>query len=241
MAASGSNPFDALSQDDLQKLRLESELFARQQLNFRLWRGHYRGVPPEGHDADSLANDAIARLLTDATLANTLVTGAPRPSPDSQSLSQAETPDDANPLIALFRQAYRYTIKKEINRLYHKKENSVLLNEPDLLPPEADENFVSPVELVPSPEPDPLGVLLTADATEQTQQLKTGFLAHLGNRRGLKHVYRYLCDGIKKPAVLARKLGVSIATIKQRKKRLQAEFAAFTKHNVITPAEPRKL
>src|SRR6516225_6803687 len=91
-----------LSDRILKLLRAEAELCAAEHVDRYRWRGSYNGTLPEGHDPASIASHALLQVLTKPNLHNAL-----KP---SQALKRT-------------RQLLRYFVRKEINRLHHRKEN----------------------------------------------------------------------------------------------------------------------
>ena len=182
----------------------QTRIFAQDHINRRLWRGDPGGVLPDGHDAHSIA----AQALTDFCQENN--------HPPGREPTDAEVPAILCDL--------QQRVRRHVDRLHHRKENFLLRNEPDLARVFTDDGeAVSPIELLPAPEPTGLQALLRKEDEAEVRQFK----AFLGRERRLKTLFDSLCDGFRKPKALAGKLKLKVQTIKSLLKQLRRRWARF--------------
>jgi hypothetical protein len=195
-----------LSDRILKLLRAEAELCAAEQVDRYRWRGTHNGALPEGHDPASIASHALLQVLQKPNLNNG--------SKPSQALKRT-------------RQLLRYFVRKEINRLHHRKENRLVRNEPDLALVLNGDDHDSPANLVPDPSPTPTDTIIWDEEANHLDTLKTRFLSFLGNRHKLKTLFRHLCAGDSDPKVLARKLKLNLPVVFSLKRQLRDQIHAF--------------
>ena len=102
------------------------------------------------------------------------------------------------------------------------------LNEPDLDTTFTDDGEpVRVIELIPSPEPNPLETILDEESAAETQRIAAQFDQYLGKERRLRKLLGLLHSGITRPKALARKLKIKVQTIASLRKRLARRLAGF--------------
>src|ERR1051325_3578905 len=144
--------------------------FASQHLHRRRWRGAFGGVRPDGYAADSIAAEAVAEVWK-----------RPRKAPVEFHTAADEL---------------RRLVSKHVDRLRHRKENSLLRNEADLaLVLTDDGELISLLESLPAPEAGPAETLIRREDAAQAGQ----FRASLGRERRLKTLFDLLSAGITRP------------------------------------------
>ena len=104
---------------------------------------------PDGYDASSVAEEAMAELLTERK---------------------------ENGLVVephLLKVDLKKRARKIINRLHHRMENRIMRNTEDLLPFLTDDGeTISVVEKVPAPDPSPLQVLIEKEDASGSRNLR---------------------------------------------------------------------
>jgi len=102
------------------------------------------------------------------------------------------------------------------------------LNEPDLDTTFTDDGEpVRVIELIPSPEPNPLETILDEESAAETQRIAAQFDQYLGKERRLRRLFGLLHSGITRPKALARKLKLKVQAIASLRKRLARRLAGF--------------
>jgi hypothetical protein len=167
------------------------------------WRGTKGGVLPHGYDPNSIAAEAILDLIK-----NHPWEGVTLPSDLSKQL--------------------RRRVWRHVDRLHHRKENFVTLNDPDLAPICLDDgDRFSIIELIAAPNVTPLEHLIRKEEQAQFEQLQARVQTHLGRHHRLKRLFSLICDGISKPHDLARRLKVRLSAIPALKNRLRRHLIPF--------------
>jgi hypothetical protein len=101
------------------------------------WRGSPDGVLPDGFDPQSIASQAIADFLRESPTVGAIPPVCP-------SNVQFQIDDIQRDL--------ERRVRRHVNRLYHRSENRLLRNEPDLIPHTLDDGeAVSVIDLIPVP------------------------------------------------------------------------------------------
>ena len=210
-AAPNQRSDGAPPQDTWDRLLKQTELFAAEQAAVRWWRHAHDGVMPDGYDPSSIAAQAVTDLLKN------------RRPPIDQNLSEDQIRQIQNEL--------EYLVRKLVDRLRHRKENSLVCNEPDMSPVTTDDGEdIRLIETLPDPSPTPAQVLLDKEHTAEVEQVQQQFAASLGKDRPLKTLFQHLCTGVSAPRVLAAKLKRTPRSIDSRLKRLRRKFQHFVKH-----------
>jgi hypothetical protein len=152
----------------------------------------------------------------------------------------ASAPDPAEPnLIAALdahsRDAIQYELNrlvlKQVNRLYHLKENFVVESIEDLIPvQDMDGEYVNPLDLIPAPDIKPDEALLEKESTVLTNDTARQFELALSNRP-LVSLLRLGLEGIIKPAEIAERLKIPARVIYNLRERLQRAWQRFSSEN----------
>lgn len=196
-----------LPDEILHQLRAETELYAAELVNRYRWKGDPNGVLPEGHDSASIASQAWLQLVQQLN--------------HRSGHKASQSPEK-------IRDQLHYYVRKEINRLHHRKENRCLRNEPDLARVYTDDGEpLSPVHSIPGPGPDPSHRIIWSEDYFHIPILQSIFLAFLGKQRRLKTLFHHLCQGCSDPKKLARKLKLTVPAILKLKRRLRDRIRAF--------------
>ncbi len=230
MVAPGPSRSDDLSEADLQFLLEYGTEFASRVAQRYRWRGALHGVLPEGYEPSSIAAEALAQLCAQRTRRSRRCRPSSSPSaarlPSSGALSHPRTASLR--LRATTRRPLRRLICRQINRLYHLKENRGTCNEPDLSPETLEDgDQLSPIDFIPGPEPTPAQILLEAEADAEWDKLKAEFISFLGKRRALATLFKFLSAGIRNPGRLARLLGRRSAAVRNLHDQLKRQFWRF--------------
>ena len=186
----------------------KAEQFAQEEVNRQKWRGARGGVLPDGYDAPSIAAEALSGLLRKI------------------STRPIETPYSLKELL----EDLQGRVRALVNRLHHRKENSLLSNEPDLAPIlTEDGETASLVEIVPTAQPGPAEELQASEEGREIERLQRQFNDFLSEDQPVKDLFGCLCDGITKRAAIARKLGLPVRQVKNASIRLKRRLAEFKK------------
>jgi hypothetical protein len=162
---------------------------------------------PESQAATSIADHALLQVLQHPNRSN------------GRTLRQH---------LRHIRQQLQYHVRKEINRLHHRKENRCLCNEPDLKRTWCgDGKPDSPIDLIRDAGPSPTDTIIWDEESRRLDTLKAKFLAFLGRHKQLKNLFRCLCAGISEPKALAAKLHLKLSTIRSLKRRLALRINTF--------------
>jgi hypothetical protein len=170
--------------------------FAQNQINRRRWRHLEGGVLPEGFDAESIAAEAILQFFI------------------GRNANRWRNPSRMN---------YRLQrlVLRQVNRLYHLKENRLLSNEPDLARSyDFDGDPVSPTELVPDPGARPDQTAAASDDRVAQDALIATFRISLGRHRKLRACFDLLQDGDVNASFIASRLNLSLPKARKLKTRV---------------------
>jgi hypothetical protein len=236
----GANVEEPLAEENWEQLLKQTALFAAEQINRLRWRGARGGLLPEGYDPNSLAAEALAQLLSlapadpkgriEATAAN-----APRNTLDEPVDRGLRTVDRGLRTVdrgLWTAKTLHRLVRRQINRLHHRKERSLLRNAEDFSPVLTDDGEpLGLLEALPAPDADPLEILLQKESAAELEQFKDRFSASLGKERGLMRAFECLCAGIWQPKALARKLKIQAHTIENLRKRLRRQLTALCQRN----------
>jgi hypothetical protein len=170
--------------------------FAQAQINRRRWRYLEGGVLPEGFDAESIAAEAILQFFR------------------GRNANRWRNPSRMN---------YRLQglVLRQVNRLYHLKENRLLSNEPDLARSyDFDGDPVSPTELVPDPGARPDQTATANDDRAAQDAVIATFRISLGRHRKLRACFDLLQDGDVNASFIASRLNLSLPKARKLKARV---------------------
>ena len=190
---------------------------AQKQVSRLSWRGAKGGVLPHGYNPNSIAAQAILELLK-----NQPCEGASPP-----PLSPAQL---------------RRAVWRQVDRLHHLAENSLTINEPDLAPTtDFDGDPARIIDLIAADDVTPLDLLLIKERDAEFEKFQADFKKRLGRQHRLKRLFDLLCDGIRAPAVLARRLKVRVQAIAPLKNRLRRLLTAKPKITTASSRNPASL
>jgi hypothetical protein len=123
-------------------------------------------------------------------------------------------------------------VLRQVSRLHHLKENSLLSNEEDLARVrDQDGDPVSPLELIPAPDVPPDDALVRKESVIEYTKLKSRFEVFLAKERRLITLFELRCGGINKPQDLAARLKLGVRTVENLQKRLQRQWQAFSQRH----------
>ena len=194
----------SVNKPDWQLLLKKTAEFAYIEIRYGYyWREDYAGVLPDGYDARSVAEEAVAELLTE---------------------------QQENGLVVephLLKVELKKRARKIINRLHHRMENRIMRNTEDLLPFLTDDGeTISVVEKVPAPDPSPLEVLIEKEDAIRFEEFKAEIRGVLAQERLLLRLFDCFCADICKPKDQARKLKLAVCHMQDLRRRLRRKLAA---------------
>jgi hypothetical protein len=176
-------------------------------LRGRRWRGLENGVPPDGHSAESVAGEAIARLFAGT---------------DWQPKGKPYHPEELR--FELMRIA-----QNTVRNLARRKENATVSSEPDLRHRDeeiSEESFFSNFRSDSPP----------ADAEAERDEAKAAltkfmgeFKVFLGSEKLLVRLFECIHAGILKRDEQAAFLGISAQDVTNARKRLDRRLEDFAK------------
>jgi len=198
-------------QDTWDRLLKQTELFAAGQAAVRWWRHAHDGVMPDGYDPNSIAAQAVTDLL--------------------QNRKVNKDENLTEPQICQIQNELERLVCLIVDRLRHRKENSLLCNEPDLARVITDDDeAISIIETIPDPSPNPAETLLLAERAAEVEHRQNQFEATLAKDRPLKTLFASFRRGLSTPRVLARKLKTTTRAIDNLQKRLKRKWTQFVNH-----------
>ena len=207
-SAQNGDTFDACPNTatlDRDRLLSQTVLYATKQVDRLRWRGDPGGVLPLGYDPNSIAVEAFLQLFL---------------SIDDPSASAGSFPELSKRL--------RRLVHKQVDRLWRRKENFSVRNEPDLpLLTTDDGEQISIVETIPSPEADPAQTLLDQEASARFDDFKHRFETFLGPEPRLRQLFRCFCNGITTPNSIAACLNLNCRTVDNLKQWLRRKATLF--------------
>jgi hypothetical protein len=186
---------ETLEWEDWERLLKETELFAKRQIQRRVWRGRKGGVIPEGQDANSIAAGAAIKLLSGK---GRLALGWTR----------ERLQNELNRLAS-----------NEIRRLYALKETELMRNEWDLLRPTPEGKLRSIFEGIQATGGGGELVDKTQQAAHERDRQKLD--SKLGKDEPAKGVLNCLYSGVRKRRHIAAKLGIDVKAVTAARKRLE--------------------
>jgi hypothetical protein len=211
MIEANLHPPQPPEQDTWNRLLKQTELFAAGQAAVRWWRHAHDGVMPDGYDPSSIAAQAVTDLLQNRRVNK------------DQNLTEDQIRQIQNELERLVCQI--------VDRLRHRKENSLLCNEPDLATVFTDDGeSVRIVETIPDPSPNPAETFLHAERAAEVEHRQNQFEATLAKDRPLKTLFGSFRRGLSTPRALARKLKTTTRAIDNLQKRLKRKWTQFVNH-----------
>ena len=197
---------EGLPSQDWEFLLKATTLYASNHINRWFWRGSLGGVLPDGFDPQSIAAEAISDFLH-FPLGITV----------------------RRPLTAVdIQRDLEQRVRRHINRLYHRSENRILRNEPDLALVTLDDGeAVSIIELIPDPNPRPDKALIAKESAIHFDQSNRLFSASLGKDKRLGKVFDLFCDGRSKLADQSSLLKLSPGMVRNLRRRFLRKWGHF--------------
>jgi hypothetical protein len=193
-----------LGWEDWERLEPAAARFARKELKRRR-RKNSGEVLPGGYDVESIAAQAITDLLE----------GKGRLAPGWTG-------------SRLVREVERL-IRRRVRLLASLKEARAPRYELDAEQPDSEESATEAVLLVPDECRDGCGEMMEREAEERRERLGGDFEKFLAGEPELTGLFRCLCAGITKPAVIAGRLGIPESRVAAMRKKLERRIARFRK------------
>ncbi len=173
----------------------ETEAYARLRMRLRKFRGQRGAVAPQGHDAESITQEAIMEVCY-------------RPGPDGGVWELG--PGTTFEVIK--------AVRRQVDRLRSRKGNRVVRSEPDLAPiVTKDEGNTSVTTQVAGPEPSADAVL----AEKEEEEMWDRFRASLGGDRVCERILDCLRKGKWRRREIAAELGLEVDEISNGYRRLK--------------------
>ena len=186
---------ERLKWEDWNTLRKELVIYAQEQIPRRWWRGSHDGVLPEGLDAEGVAQNIVLKAFTGMSQ---LVIGWTR-----QRLL-----DELKRLV-----------DNELRRLNSRMEATLMLNEWDVLPRDAEGELRSIFERRQAPCGG--GELFNKELKAADEQDRQELEGKLGGDERAKGVLNCLYSGVRKRRDIAAKLGIDVKVVTAARKRLE--------------------
>lgn len=180
-------------------------LYAACLLRGKRWRCLSDGVPPYGHDANSVAQQAIQELF------------------DGSGWQPEGQPYTHDELVSELKRLIRNTIKN----LGRKKENHLISNEPDLV--HKDEEIAAEIFFnnFPGNFPQPDGEISRREAEERLRKFQDEFRRFLADDERSTGIFNCICDGVTKRDDQATRLQITPQEITNARKRLDRKLDRF--------------
>ena len=193
----------AFERENWEKLSEEAFWYARRLVEQRWWRGDSDGVLPDGHDPDSIVNEAVAELFN----------GNCRLKPDYQ-------PQE-------LRYELRRLVYNQVHRYVRRKETHLVKSEVDLTPVSLRELGRSILEKIPGRDEGPDEQAIRKEGRKLFRRFMVEFSAFLGKEQDLRDLFECLCEAFEKREEIAERLGVVVQTVTNARKRLDRRLDEF--------------
>jgi hypothetical protein len=171
----------------------------------RRWRGSHGGVPPDGQTAQSIAADAVAALF-----------GGTDWQPTGNPYSRQELEFELMRIV-----------RNIIRNLERRKENSVVLNEPDLSHKDEDVSNETFFNNVGGNSPRADEEAQRSEAAALLKKFQDEFRVFLGPEDRLRNIFNCVCEGVVKRDEQAKLLSVTPQEITNARKRLDRKLDQF--------------
>jgi len=160
-------------------------------------------VLPEGYDAESIANEAVAELFN----------GKCRLKPDYK------------------REELGYELRRlvynQVHRFQRRKETLLVRNEVDLTPAPLREQGRSIVEAVPGTDERPDEQAIRNEGWLIIRRFMREFSAFLAAEPELRGLFECICGGFEKREEIAERLGIKVRAVTNARKRLDRRLDEF--------------
>ena len=194
----------ALAQEDWETLAERIVKITEARIKGLRWRGTKEGVLPDGCDAKTIANEAVAELF-----AGNVKLGVPY------------TPQELEG-------EFRRLVQQQVNRLHQRKENVVLRNCPDLARLRTkDGEKLKEEEAVPDEGAGPVGEVINDEREAGLAKFREKATEYLGSDREALAVFGCLCNGVMRREEIATQLGLEPSRVKNARKRMERMLKAF--------------
>jgi hypothetical protein len=198
MAEVGPELRDALAREDWLILSEWVVGAAEIQIRKLCWRGRQRGVLPDGCDAQSIANEAVAQLFGGNCRLRA-------------NYTREELHEELQRLI-----------HQQVNRLHQRKENRLVRNCRDLARVrDAAGERLKVEEAIPDEAADPSTEAVGREREERLAEFRRTAMEYLADDREAVAIFACLCNGVKRRGEIAMILGMTPAEVKNARKRME--------------------
>jgi hypothetical protein len=195
---------EALLREDWDLLYKQLLVFAQSQLNRLMWRGSKQGLLPDGHDANTIASDAIAQVYAG----------------ESKLLAAPYAP-------AELQDELKRPVTNQLHNLYRRKENLKVRNEFDLLPRAENGEQRSILESRAGDIPPADEEAMRKEGLAKLNAFREQFAKFLGEDQMLRDLFECIVVGILKREEIAEMLNVDPKVVTNARKRLDRRLADF--------------
>lgn len=214
MAEFGEEFRNALLREKDWELRLKQTiLFTQRRINSLRWKRGYTGPLPDGHDANSIAAEAIRQLFE----GNCQIDRLPY---TSEQLGKE--------IMRL--------VSNLTHNLLRRKETAVTSSEHDLSPASEGEEEDFGFERIGGDSPQADKEAVRNEAKAKLARFKYEFMEFLGKDVVLQELFDCICVGIVKREEISELLGVEPQMVTNSRKRLDRRLAEFALNNPSYPA-----
>ena len=192
-----------LASENWEELSKEAFWYARRLVAHRWWRGDSNGVLPDGHDAQSMVNEAVAELFN-----------------GNCRLRLDYKPEELGYEL-------RRLVYNQVHRFQRRKETLLVRNEVDLTPAPLREQGRSIVEAVPGTDERPDEQAIRNEGWPIIRRFMGEFSAFLGAEPELRELFECICGGLEKREEIAERLGIKVRAVTNARKRLDRRLDEF--------------
>ena len=192
-----------LARENWEKLSKEAFWYARRLVRYRWWRGDSNGVLPDGHDAQSMVNEAVAELFN----------------------GKCRLRLDYN------REELRYELRRlvynQVHRFNRRKETWLVRSEVDLTPAPLREQGRSILDELPGTDEWPDAQAIRNEGRLIIRRFMGEFSAFLWEEQDLRNLFECICGAFEKREEIAAQLGVEVQAVTNARKRLDRRLDEF--------------
>lgn len=188
--------------EDWETLREQTVAIAAKEIGCRKWRGSWKGVLPGGVDAEDVADQVIAEVLS----------GKAR---IAIGWTRARLMDEISRLVS-----------QKVRVLQGRKETATVRNGSEIEAVDEEGGPASVFELVQDPGADACEQVAEREGEAGRRKLEREFEEWLGDEE-LRRVFRCLCAGTTKSKDIGRVLGVGEREVARLRRALKGRVAAF--------------
>jgi hypothetical protein len=194
----------ALARENWEKLSKEAFWYAQTLVKYRWWRGDLDGVLPDGHDAESIVNEAVAELFNGKC----------------RLKGMDYTRDE-------LRYELRRLVYNQVHRFNRRRETWLVKSEVDLTPVALREQGRSILERIPGTDEWPDQQAIRHEGRKLFRRFMAEFSAFLGEEQDLRNLFGCLCGAFEKREEIAKRLGVEVQVVTNARKRLDRRLDEF--------------